>query len=147
MLAKINNAESTGSSWLKTLQSSSPAAAKRSGSFVQIDDEDNRLTSGEIVAPEHANPVSASDVPHLQSDVLVLDTLDIETDRGDRARDLAQLQLVEDRGLARCVQADHYDAGFMFGEQAGIKRREADAHAGTNQMQSWKLAMCESVWV
>ena len=54
----------------------------RSGPGRSFDDEYDRLASGEIVAPEHANPVSASDVPHLQSDVLVLDTLDIETDRG-----------------------------------------------------------------
>jgi hypothetical protein len=59
-----------------------------------------------VVAPERADLVLAADVPHRERDVLVLDGLDVEADGGDGRDNLAELELVEDRGLAGGVQAD-----------------------------------------
>ena len=51
----------------------------------------------------------AADVPDVEADVLVLDSLDIEADRRDRGHLLAKAQLVQDGGLACRVEADHED--------------------------------------
>ena len=64
-----------------------------------------------VVAPERANLVLAADVPHRERDVLVLDGLDVEADGGDGRDDLAELELVENRGLAGGVQADLDEGG------------------------------------
>ena len=44
--------------------------------------------------------VLAADVPDREAQVLVLDGLDVEADGRDGRDHLAELQLVEDRGLA-----------------------------------------------
>ena len=51
------------------------------------------------MAPQRADLVLATDVPHREADVLVLNGLDVEADRGDRGHDLAELELVQDGGL------------------------------------------------
>ena len=42
-----------------------------------------------------------------------LDSLDVETDRGDGGHDLAKLELVQDGGLAGGVEADHEEPNIL----------------------------------
>ena len=60
----------------------------------------------EVVAPEGSDLVLTADVPHRERDVLVLDRLDVEADRGDGGDDLAELQFVEDGRLSGGIESD-----------------------------------------
>merc|ERR1712118_575181 len=82
-------------------------------SVVAVDDKDEALRVLVIVAPERTNLVLATDVPDGEADVLVLNGLDVEADRGDRSHHLPELQLVEDRRLSSSVEANHEDAHVL----------------------------------
>lgn len=98
---------------------------------VGVNDEDQALGVLVVVAPERADLVLASDVPHGERDVLVLDGLDVETDGRDRGHDLAELQLVQDGGLAGGVKAN-----LRSGRRGGVSvpgaqlRRDAASRKG-----------------
>jgi len=47
--------------------------------IVAVDHEDDALSVLIVVAPQRSNFVLATDVPHSEADVLVLDGLDVET--------------------------------------------------------------------
>ena len=57
--------------------------------------------------------------PHIKFNILVSDRLDVEADCGDGVNALAQLELVEDRGLARGVQSQHQDPHLLVPEHLG----------------------------
>merc|ERR1719515_88698 len=99
-------------------------------SVVAVDDEDEALRVLVIVAPERTNLVLATDVPDGEADVLVLNGLDVEADRGDRSHHLPELQLVQDRGLPSRVQADHEDSHLLLAEHALPDAREGEPHGG-----------------
>lgn len=63
---------------------------------VAVDDKDESLRAGKVVAPERTNLVLAADVPHVELGVLVRDRLDVEADCGNRLDVLVELELVED---------------------------------------------------
>ena len=65
--------------------------------------------------------VMASNVtyPHIKFHILVSNCLDIEAHCGNRVDALAQLELVEDRGLARRVQPQHQDPHLLVPEHLG----------------------------
>mmetsp|Transcript_37923 Transcript_37923/g.88757 ORF Transcript_37923/g.88757 Transcript_37923/m.88757 type:complete len:225 (-) Transcript_37923:6-680(-) len=96
--------------------------------IVRIDDEDDALRVLVVVAPERADLVLASHVPHGERDVLVLDSLDVEANGRDGRDDLAELQLVQDGGLARSVEADHEDAHILLAEELAEDLREGEPH-------------------
>merc|ERR1719379_2038017 len=97
-------------------------------SVVAVDDKDEALRVLVIVAPERTNLVLAADVPDGEADVLVLNGLDVEADRGDRSHHLPELQLVQDRGLPGRVQADHEDSHLLLAEHALPDAREGEPH-------------------
>jgi hypothetical protein len=59
------------------------------------------------VAPQGTDAVLTADVPDVHVEALVLDCLDIETDRRNRGDVLAKLQFVQHRSLPGGVQAQH----------------------------------------
>ena len=72
---------------------------------------------------------SARRTPHGEADVLVLDSLDVEADRGDGGDNLAKLELVQDGGLASRVKPDHQDAHILLAEQLAEDLGEGETHA------------------
>ena len=66
--------------------------------------------------------------PDSERDVLVLDSLDVEANRGDGGHDLAELELVEDGGLAGGVEADHQDAHILLAEELAEELAERETH-------------------
>ena len=78
-----------------------------------VDDEEERVGPGEVVAPERPDLVLAADVPDRQVEVLVLEVLDVEADRRDRLHALVQLELVQHGRLARGVEAEHEQAPLL----------------------------------
>lgn len=73
---------------------------------VRVHDKDQALRVLEVVPPQRTDLVLATDIPHSERDVLVLHSLDIEADCGDRRHDLAQFQFVEDGRLTGSIQTD-----------------------------------------
>ncbi len=73
--------------------------------------------------PKRSNLVLSSDIPYRKGDILVFDSLDVETycgqsraklnaaelrtDRGDGRNDLAQLELVKDCRFTSRIETDH----------------------------------------
>ena len=99
--------------------------------------------------PQRANLVLASDIPHCERDVLVLDGLDVETcilpvsaaiaiitcsllhtNCGNSGDDFTELQLVEDCGLSGRVQTDHENAHLLLAPEAVKQLRESETHIG-----------------
>lgn len=71
---------------------------------VRVDDKDESLRVLEVVPPQWTNLVLATHVPNGERNVLVLDCLDIESDRGNCRHDLTQLQFVQDCSLTGSIQ-------------------------------------------
>eukprot|EP00327_Prymnesium_parvum_P018964 CAMPEP_0113240970 /NCGR_PEP_ID=MMETSP0008_2-20120614/6546_1 /TAXON_ID=97485 /ORGANISM="Prymnesium parvum" /LENGTH=245 /DNA_ID=CAMNT_0000088345 /DNA_START=136 /DNA_END=874 /DNA_ORIENTATION=- /assembly_acc=CAM_ASM_000153 len=100
--------------------------------IVGVHDEDDALRVLVVVAPQGPDLVLPAHVPHGEGDVLVLNRLHVEADRGDGGDDLAKLELVENGGLARGVKAHHEDAHILLAEELAEKLRERETHG------SWK---------
>ena len=86
------------------------------------------VAAARTVAPERADLVLAADVPDGERDVLVLDRLHVEANGRDRGHDLAELELVQDGGLAGGVEADHQDAHVLLAEELAEDLAEREAH-------------------
>ena len=63
-----------------------------------------------VVAPERADLVLATDIPHREGDVLVVDSLNVEADGRDGSDDLTELQLVQNGSFTCCSLVDKNDA-------------------------------------
>lgn len=64
--------------------------------ITRIHNEDQTLCTGVVVSPERANLVLATDIPHVELDVLIGHALDVESDGGDRGDILvAEFQFVK----------------------------------------------------
>ena len=87
--------------------------------IVAVNNEDQRLRVHEVVAPQRADLVLASNVPHCEVDILVFDCFDVEA-YGRNGRDVfAELKLVQDSGFTGRVQADHeYADIFLSADKA-----------------------------
>ena len=62
------------------------------------------LCVGVVVSPQWSDLVLTTDIPHCETDVLILDGLHVEAYRGNGRHYFAQLQLVQDRSLTSCVK-------------------------------------------
>lgn len=56
--------------------------------------------TAEIVPPQWTDLILTTNIPDVEFDILVRDSLDVEADGGDSSDVLAQLELVEDGGLS-----------------------------------------------
>lgn len=102
--------------------------------------EDEALRPRVVVPPEGPDLVLAAHVPHVELNVLVGDGLHVEAHGGDGGDRLAQLQFVEDGGLAGRVQAQHQDPHLLVAEDLGQHLahgggggREASTRGGAQQ--------------
>ena len=80
------------------------------------------------MTPQRSNLVLAADVPHRKAYILVLYRLDVEAYCGYGGDNLAQLELVENGGLAGRVQAHHENAHLLLAEQATEYTRYSQTH-------------------
>ena len=69
--------------------------------IVAVDDENDTLRVLEIMSPERSDLVLATNVPHGKLDVLIFDSLDVESDCRDSCDDFTKFQLVQDGSLFR----------------------------------------------
>merc|ERR1711934_503637 len=85
--------------------------------IVAVHHEDDALGVLVVVAPQWANLILATDIPHGERNVLVLDSLHVEADGGDGGHDLTKLELVEDGGLTGGIEADHKNAAVLLADE------------------------------
>jgi len=110
-------------------------------SVVGVDHEDQPLGVLEIMAPERANLVLPANIPNSEVDVLVFDSLHVEADGGDGGHNLAELQLIQNRGLARSVKPNHENTHLLLREEAlentaEVAHFESADHKGSALPQS-----------
>ena len=82
--------------------------------IVGVNNEDKTLGVLEIVAPQGTDLVLTSDIPHGEADVLVLNSLNVETNGGNGGNDLTELELVQDGGLSGGIKTDHQDPHLLL---------------------------------
>lgn len=72
---------------------------------------------GDIIGAANArlaHLILTADVPHCQVQVLILQRFDVEANRRNCCDCFAELQLVENRRLARRVETHTHDSGFLL---------------------------------
>jgi len=97
-------------------------------SVVGVNHENNTLGVLEVVSPQRSDLILSTDIPDGERDVLVLDSLDVETDGWNGGDDLTQLQLVQDGGFTGGIQADHQDSHFLVAKEVGEQLGERQTH-------------------
>lgn len=82
------------------------------------------------MSPQGPDLVLATDIPHVELDVLVGDGLDVEADGGNGGNVLAELQLVQDGGLAGSVETEHEQTHFLGPEDLAHHLADLATHDG-----------------
>jgi len=82
--------------------------------IVAINDEDDTLGVLEVMSPQGSDLILSTNIPYGELDVLVLDRLHVEANRGDGGHNLSKLQLVQNRGFSSSVQTDHQDSHLLL---------------------------------
>ena len=101
--------------------------------IVGIDDEDDTLGVLVVVTPQRTDLVLTTDIPHGEGDVLVLDSLDVETDGGDGGDDLSKLQLVKDGSLTGGIESDHQNTHLLLTEETVESLGKKVTHGGSSR--------------
>eukprot|EP00455_Lapot_gusevi_P015245 TRINITY_DN176_c0_g1_i6.p2 TRINITY_DN176_c0_g1~~TRINITY_DN176_c0_g1_i6.p2 ORF type:complete len:100 (+),score=2.24 TRINITY_DN176_c0_g1_i6:32-301(+) len=70
------------------------------------------------MAPQRTNLVLATHIPHSESDVAILDCLDVEANSGNGGHHLSQLQLVQNCCFTSGIQTHHQNAHFLLSKHA-----------------------------
>jgi len=96
--------------------------------IVRVDHKDEALSVLEVVPPEGTDLVLTSDIPHGEVDVLVLDSLHIETDGRDCGHDLTKLKLIENGGLSSSIKTYHENPHILLAEKTAEKLCECRSH-------------------
>mmetsp|Transcript_6801 Transcript_6801/g.17347 ORF Transcript_6801/g.17347 Transcript_6801/m.17347 type:complete len:239 (-) Transcript_6801:79-795(-) len=90
-------------------------AALLKAAFVRaVDDIHKSIGRLEVVGPVRPDGLLATDVPNVQLEPLMHQALDVEALRGHDMRDVLLRKLLQDRRLARVVEAKHEDAGLLI---------------------------------
>ena len=93
-------------------------------SIVGVNDKDEALGVRVVVSPEKSDLVLTTDIPHIERDVFVLDSLDVEADGGDCVNDLTEFEFVEDGSLASGIEANHKNTHLAGANHARPDGRE-----------------------
>jgi len=83
-------------------------------SVVGVDNKDDTLGILKVMSPERSNLVLATNVPNCELDVLVLDGLNVETNRRNSGDNFTQLELVQDSGLSGSIKTNHQDSHLFL---------------------------------
>ena len=87
------------------------ASLCHTGDVRRVNDENKSFGSLVIMSPQRSNLFLAPDIPHCEGDVFDgCHFFDVETDGGNCRHIFVQFQLVQNRCLSCCVQAEKKDA-------------------------------------
>jgi hypothetical protein len=110
--------------------------------IVAVDNEDDTLGVLEVMPPQRSDLVLATNIPNGELDVLVLDSLDIETNRGDGGDNLAELELVENRSFTSSIETDHQNSHLLLPPELVEDLGKRETHVGGVVCQESLLARC-----
>lgn len=103
--------------------------ARRQGVWRQVSaDAASQARTAEVMSPEGTNLVLATNVPDVELDILVGDSLDVEADSRNGRDILSELELVENSGLASGVETEHEEAHFLGSEEPAHNLGELATH-------------------
>lgn len=88
------------------------------------------LRTAEVVPPQGPNLVLTANVPYIKFDVFVGNSFDVEANSGDRSDVLAELELVENGGLASGVETQHEQAHLLGSEDLSHHLGKLATHCG-----------------
>mmetsp|Transcript_86548 Transcript_86548/g.137360 ORF Transcript_86548/g.137360 Transcript_86548/m.137360 type:complete len:203 (+) Transcript_86548:191-799(+) len=95
---------------------------------IAVNHIDEPIGSLVVVAPQGADLVLASHVPHGEGQVLVLHSLHIETNSWNSSHNFTQLQLVQDGRLTCGIQTHHQDSHLLLADHALPYLGESETH-------------------
>mmetsp|Transcript_10590 Transcript_10590/g.22069 ORF Transcript_10590/g.22069 Transcript_10590/m.22069 type:complete len:254 (-) Transcript_10590:9-770(-) len=95
---------------------------------IAVNDIDQSVGALVVVAPQRANLVLASHVPHGEGQVLVLHSLHVETNSWNSSHNFTQLQLVQDGRLTCGIQTHHQDSHLLLADHALPYLGESKTH-------------------
>lgn len=93
---------------------------------VRVNDKDDAIAVGEVVLPEDSDFVLTAQVPDLEVEVLEANFLTVEADSRNSGDCLTKFELVEDCGLASCVQADKHNSDVFLEFKESLPCRRED---------------------
>jgi hypothetical protein len=111
--------------------------------IVRIDDEDNSLGVLVVVAPERADLILTSDIPNGERDVLILNSLNVETNGGNGGNNVTELELVKNGGLTSSIETNHQDTHLLLAEHTRPKLGECLTHFGYYRKKITSAVRCE----
>lgn len=97
--------------------------------ILTVDYKDQTLSTRVVVAPERTNLVLSAYVPHVEFDVFVLDSFDVESDSGDGGYRLVEFELVQDGCLTGGIETEHQDAHLFVAKDLAHRSAETRTHA------------------
>eukprot|EP00438_Fugacium_kawagutii_P017659 Skav201276 [mRNA] locus=scaffold2058:154559:155204:- [translate_table: standard] len=93
---------------------------------------DQTICALKVVAPKSADLVLASHIPHVELDVLVLNSLNIESNCRNGGDYFSQLQSVEDGGLAGRIETKHQNPHLFGSNHPCPNLAKEHAHGSTS---------------
>jgi len=81
---------------------------------IAVNDEDDALGVLEVMSPQRSDLVLSTNIPYCELDVLVFDSLNVETDCRDGCDDFTKLQLIQDCGLSGGIQTNHQNSHLLL---------------------------------
>ena len=111
----------------------------QAGAVGGVDDVDDAVSVLVVVTPEGAEASLATDVEHLELEVLVGDSGDVETNGGDGGVGFTEFELAQNSGLTSGVKADHDRTDFTLGKDEVPESRKFTAHFCFRDLFCWLL--------
>jgi hypothetical protein len=82
------------------------------------------------MSPQRSDLILSTHIPNIELDIFIRDGLHVESHRRNRRDILIQLQLVENRRLARSVETQHQKAHFLRSEDLAHHLGYLSSHCG-----------------
>jgi len=82
--------------------------------IVAINDENDTLGVLEVMSPQRSNLVLSTNIPYGELNVLVFDSLNVETDCRDGCDNFTELQLVQNCSLSGGIQTNHQNSHLLL---------------------------------
>jgi hypothetical protein len=82
------------------------------------------------MSPQRTDLVLSTDIPHVKLDILVCNSLDVESDSGDGGHVLVQLELVQNGRLSGGIESQHKEAHLLGSEDLAHHLGDLSTHFG-----------------
>jgi len=112
--------------------------------IIAVDYEDDTLGILEVMSPQRSNLILSTNIPYGELNVLVLNSLNIETDCGNCCNNFTELELVQNGGLSSSIQTNHQDSHLLLSPELIEELRKCETHDCVVVMKNY--AVWEKGW-